>query len=159
MHCEYGKPVGRSLLIGVFLLLSGCHSPPETAPGKSSMTRGTPQHLPTISLRVFGADVTAQVARTPEQQDLGLMYRTHLGANDGMLFVFSSPSQTCFWMKNTLIPLSIAFINANGTLQSVQEMRAETLNNHCPSRPVSYALEMPAHWFSQKAMITGLPSP
>ena len=92
------------------------------------------------------------------------MYRTELAPNEGMLFVFGENAVHCFWMKNTLIPLSIAFMRADGTITDIDEMQAETTNNHCPRNNGVYALEMSKDWFSSKGItpgtkIQGLPQP
>jgi len=92
------------------------------------------------------------------------MFREKLGPNEGMIFVFEGPAQVCMWMKNTLIPLSVAFIDAKGKIINIEEMRAQTTDSHCTKRLASYALEMNQGWFRQKNLkpgteIEGLPRP
>jgi uncharacterized membrane protein (UPF0127 family) len=84
------------------------------------------------------------------------MYRSQLAPNEGMLFVFGENAVHCFWMKNTLIPLSIAFIRADGTITDIDEMDAETTNNHCPRNNGVYALEMSKNWFASKGIKPGM---
>jgi uncharacterized membrane protein (UPF0127 family) len=120
--------------------------------------------LPTIELRAGQEKIQAQVASTPESQQLGLMYRKSMPANEGMLFAFSSKAGHCFWMKNTELPLAIAFIGDDGRIVNIEEMLPQTENNHCPLKPVRFALEMNKGWFAQKklgpgSLIEGLPKP
>ena len=108
--------------------------------------------------------IDAAVAANDADREQGLMYRSQLQPNEGMLFVFGENAVHCFWMKNTLIPLSIAFIRADGTITDIDEMQAETTNNHCPKNNGVYALEMSKGWFTSKGIkpgmkIQGLPAP
>ena len=110
------------------------------------------------------ASVQLEVVSTPAAMERGLMYRKSLPADSGMLFVFPESSDHSFWMKNTLIPLSIAFMRADGTITDIDEMQAETTNNHCPKNNGVYALEMSKGWFTSKGIkpgmkIQGLPAP
>jgi uncharacterized membrane protein (UPF0127 family) len=121
-------------------------------------------NLPVIELKAGKEKVRAEVAATPESQQLGLMYRTSLAPNSGMLFVFRDKAGHCFWMRNTLIPLSIAFIGDDGRVVNIEEMQANTETNHCPQKAVRYALEMTEGWFTQKkikagSLVEGLPKP
>ena len=93
---------------------------------------------------------------------VGLMHRTYMPADDGMLFIFEQSATHCFWMRNTKIPLAIAFIADDGKIVNILEMKAMTEDNHCPAKPVRFALEMNQGWFSKKGVlpghtITGLP--
>ena len=108
--------------------------------------------------------IDAAVAANDADREQGLMYRTQLAPNEGMLFVFGENAVHCFWMKNTLIPLSIAFMRADGTITDIDEMQAETTNNHCPKNNGVYALEMSKGWFTSKGIkpgmkMQGLPAP
>lgn len=114
------------------------------------------QHLPVIPLNVGVYLIHAEVAATPAQREQGLMFRDKLGANDGMVFLFEAPSQVCMWMKNTLIPLSVAFIDSKGKIINIEEMQAQTTNSHCAKRAASYALEMNSGWFSHKHIVAGM---
>ncbi|MFX1734765.1 DUF192 domain-containing protein [Paraburkholderia sp. A1RI_3L] len=123
-----------------------------------------PSEFPRVKLTVGMFVVDAAVAANDADREQGLMYRTQLAPNEGMLFVFNENAVHCFWMKNTLIPLSIAFIRADGTITDVDEMQAETTNNHCPRNNGVYALEMSKGWFQSKGIkpgmkIQGLPQP
>ena len=102
--------------------------------------------------------IQAEVAATEEQRELGLMYREKMPANAGMLFVFGNPSTQCMWMKNTPLPLSVAFIDASGKIVNIEDMQAHTLDSHCSTKtvPVRYALEMHLGWFRQKNIKPGM---
>jgi uncharacterized protein len=114
-----------------------------------------PQALPTIPLRAGFHAIKAQVARTPEQRQTGLMHRKTMPAHEGMLFVFEEASVQCFWMKNTLLPLSIAFLGDDGRIVNIDEMQPETLGSHCSTAPVRYVLEMNALWFTKRGLKAG----
>ncbi len=123
-----------------------------------------PGEFPRAKLTAGMFVIDAAVAANDADREQGLMYRTQLAPNEGMLFVFGENAVHCFWMKNTLIPLSIAFIRADGTITDIDEMQAETTNNHCPRNNGVYALEMSKGWFSSKGItpgtkIQGLPRP
>lgn len=116
---------------------------------------GTPQNLPAIALQAGMYNIRAAVARTPEQRQLGLMYRRDLAPHEGMLFVFETAAPQCFWMKDTLLPLSIAFLADDGTVINIDEMQPQTLNAHCSKQPVRYVLEMNRGWFAKRGIGPG----
>ena len=112
--------------------------------------------LPTVRLTAGGMYmIQAEVARTPEQRATGMMFRTEMAPNAGMLFVFEQDAPHCFWMQNTLLPLSIAFIGADGTVVDTAEMQPRSTENHCASKPVRYALEMNKGWFARHGIKPG----
>ena len=118
--------------------------------------------LPIIELKTGIYRIQAELADTPKAREIGLMNRTSMATNSGMLFVFEQKAGHCFWMNNTKIPLSIAFIADDGKIVNIEEMQAATTNNHCPQAPVRYALEMNKQWFSERlitpgTVISGLP--
>ena len=118
--------------------------------------------LPTIELKAGMYRIQAELADSPKAREVGLMNRTSMPTNSGMLFVFDQKAAHCFWMNNTKIPLSIAFIGDDGKIVNIEEMQADTTNNHCPKAAVRYALEMNKQWFSERVivpgtLITGLP--
>jgi len=100
--------------------------------------------------------VHAEVAGTFETRAKGLMFREALGANDGMLFVFPEAGIQCMWMKNTLIPLSVAFLDVDGKIVSISEMKPQTEKSHCAAAPAKYALEMTHGWFAMKGIKAGV---
>jgi hypothetical protein len=83
------------------------------------------------------------------------MFRKYLGPNEGMLFVFPSPEVQCMWMKNTLIPLSVAFMDTKGKIVTIAEMQPQTETSHCAAAPAKFALEMSAGWFAAKGLKPG----
>lgn len=111
--------------------------------------------LPFAELTVGQRTVQAEIARTPEARRRGLMERRSLAPNHGMLFVFDEDDRHCFWMKDTPLPLSIAFIDAQGRIVSIQDMQPHQLQTHCPPQPVRYALEMAQGWFLHAGVLVG----
>jgi uncharacterized protein len=114
-----------------------------------------PQRLPQIRLNAGIHNINAELASTPEQREIGLMFRPAMAANDGMLFVFERAGQQCFWMKNTLIPLSVAFIADDGSVVNIEAMKPQTLDGHCSVQPVRYVLEMNDGWFAKRGIKPG----
>ena len=94
-------------------------------------------------------------AQTPEQLATGLMFRKTMGTNEGMLFIFDEPRQQCFWMKNTLLPLSVAFIADDGGVVNIDDMKPQTLDSHCSTKPVRFVLEMNVGWFDKRGIKAG----
>ena len=112
--------------------------------------------LPTVRLTAGGMHVIqAEVARSMSERATGMMWRTEMPANAGMLFVFEDLSQHCFWMRNTLLPLSIAFIADDGTVVSLADMEPRSTKEHCAAKPVRYALEMNLGWFAKRGIKPG----
>ena len=112
-------------------------------------------NLPRVRLAAGMHQIDAQVASTQEQRMTGLMHRKEMPQHEGMLFVFERPAQQCFWMKNTLLPLSVAFVEDDGTIANIEEMQPQTLDSHCSAKPVRYVLEMNKGWFSKKGIKPG----
>jgi uncharacterized membrane protein (UPF0127 family) len=121
----------------------------------TAWSQEAPQRLGAITLNAGIHNIRAEVARTPEQRAIGLMHRREMPVNDGMLFVFDQPAQQCFWMKNTLLPLSIAFLADDGTVVNIADMKPQALDAHCSARPVRYALEMNQGWFARRGIQPG----
>jgi len=111
--------------------------------------------LRTTKLSVGIHVITAEIASTPQSRTIGLMMRERLEPNHGMVFVFEDKSQHCFWMRNTLIPLSIAFIDDDGTIVNIADMAPKSEASTCPQRPVRYALEMDQGWFAKRGVTAG----
>ena len=112
-------------------------------------------NLPRVRLSAGMHQIDAQVASTPEQRMTGLMHRKEMPQHEGMLFVFEQPARQCFWMKNTLLPLSVAFVEDDGTIANIDEMKPQTLDSHCSAKPVRYVLEMNTGWFAKKGIRAG----
>ncbi len=117
--------------------------------------QGPQPKLPTTTLTAGMYLIQAELAVSTEQQEIGMMFRKSMGPSDGMLFVNDDAGVRCFWMHNTLIPLSIAFIADDGTIVNVDEMKARTDDSHCSARPVRFALEMPQGWFAKRGLKPG----
>ncbi|MCJ7798882.1 MAG: DUF192 domain-containing protein [Polaromonas sp.] len=111
--------------------------------------------LPRIKLTAGMHQIDAQVASTPEQRQIGLMRRKEMLQHEGMVFVFEQASQQCFWMKNTLLPLTAAFVADDGTIVNLADMKPETTESHCSTQPVRYVLEMNKGWFEKKGIKAG----
>ena len=101
--------------------------------------------------------IRAEVADRDETRAAGLMHRTSLPANGGMVFVFESEGIHCMWMKNTLVPLSVAFADASGTIVNIEDMQPLSEDSHCAARPARYALEMKQGWFAERGIRAGMP--
>jgi uncharacterized membrane protein (UPF0127 family) len=114
-----------------------------------------PQKLPTITLSAGMHLIQAEIAQTPEQRSTGLMFRSAMGSNEGMLFAFEEPGQQCFWMKNTLLPLSVAFVADDGSVVNIENMKPQTLDSHCSKKPVRFVLEMNDGWFAKRGIKAG----
>lgn len=149
---RYSKTIA-SLLASTFAML-----------GSTSFAQGIP-HFPETDLNIGLYVIKAEVAATPAQREQGLMFRTEMAPNEGMVFIFEQPASVCMWMKNTLLPLSVAFIDGSGRIVNIEDMKPQTLDSHCSKKDtlVRYALEMNLDWFKKKnikpgAIISNLPA-
>lgn len=111
--------------------------------------------LPRVKLSAGLHQIDAQVAQHNEQRSTGLMFRKEMPQHEGMLFIFEGPSRQCFWMKNTLLPLTAAFVSDDGTIVNLEDMKPQTLDSHCSLKPVRYVLEMNQGWFAKKGIKAG----
>jgi hypothetical protein len=116
---------------------------------------GPQPKLPTTPLTIGIHVVQAELAVTPEQQATGMMFRTRMGTNEGMLFVNDDAGVRCFWMRNTLVPLSIAFVADDGTIVNTADMEPRSEKSHCSAQPVRFALEMNLGWFAKRGIKPG----
>jgi uncharacterized membrane protein (UPF0127 family) len=112
--------------------------------------------LDSVTLQAGMHVVHAEVARTPLQTQTGMMFRREMAQHEGMLFVFDSPARRCFWMKNTILPLSIAFIADDGRIVNLADMQPQSEASHCATEPVRYALEMNQGWFAKRGVKPGM---
>ena len=124
------------------------------APMAAAQERAQPT-LPIETLRAGIHMIQAEVAAQPQERATGMMFRTGMAPNHGMLFVFDQKAGHCFWMRNTLVPLSIAFIDDDGTVVNVADMTPRSEASHCPERAVRYALEMEQGWFAKRGVGPG----
>jgi uncharacterized protein len=126
-----------------------------TALASAAFAQDGPQSLPKIRLNAGIHNIDAQLAQTPEQREIGLMFRPAMPANEGMLFTFERAGQQCFWMKNTLIPLDAAFVDDSGAIVNIEHMKPQTLDGHCSQKPVRFVLEMNDGWFAKRGIKPG----
>ena len=125
----------------------------STAPAAA---QGQPQmNLPRIEITAGMHRIEAQVAASPQERQTGLMHRKEMPAHEGMLFVFEQPATQCFWMRNTLIPLSAAFVADDGTIVNIADMKPQSDDSHCSTQAVRYVLEMNAGWFAKRQIKAG----
>lgn len=120
--------------------------------------------FPVIDLKIGKHAVKAELAKTEDQRTKGLMFRKRLDKNSGMMFDFGAPAKVCMWMKNTYIPLSVAFIDQDGIIVNIEDMEPLTTHSHCSNGWVGYALEMNQGWFAARKIgpgskIDGIPRP
>jgi len=124
--------------------------------GSSSYAQNSAQmELPRTKLSAGIHLIDTQLATNPEQRETGLMFRKEMPASEGMLFIFERASEQCFWMKNTLLPLTAAFVADDGTIVNLADMKPQTTNSHCSTQPVRYVLEMNLGWFDKKGIKAG----
>jgi uncharacterized membrane protein (UPF0127 family) len=112
--------------------------------------------LPTRAVTIGSEKLTVEVVDTPEQRALGLMNRFSLQTDHGMLFVFDKPQRMAFWMKNTYIPLSIAFVDASGIILNIDDMRPQDESTHWSRADALYAIEVKQGWFAAKGITAGM---
>ena len=124
--------------------------------GNASHAQNAPQmDLPRIKLSAGLHLIDTQVAASPEQRSTGLMFRRTMPPSEGMLFIFEQAAVQCFWMKNTLLPLSAAFVADDGIIVNLAKMKPQTTDSHCSIQPVRYVLEMNQGWFDKKGIKAG----
>ena len=111
--------------------------------------------MPVIELAAGFHRIEAEVAATDQNRQVGLMNRKSMPVQRGMLFVFNHENTHCMWMRNTLIPLAVAFLDEEGKILNIEEMKPQTENNHCAASAARFALEMNASWFSAKGIAVG----
>ncbi len=148
---------GAAMLLPLMFALSlfAAAPAPATAQSTQSAPQGVPQQLPTLQLNAGIHVIKAMVARSPDERSTGLMFRREMGTNEGMLFIFETPAQQCFWMRNTFLPLSTAFVADDGSIVNIEDMEPQTLDSHCSAKPVRYVLEMHQGWFAKRGLKAG----
>lgn len=143
--------------------LNGCTPSSQTETPPHHQTNPSNEYkepLPTAlmetrHIRIGSHTLFVEVAKHPLSREKGLMNRSFLPANNGMLFVFPVPQSISMWMKNTLIPLDVAFINERGIIIKIERMAPQTLTHHRSGGVIAYALEVNAGWFEQHNIQTG----
>jgi hypothetical protein len=114
------------------------------------------QELPVVQLKAGMHLIRAEVAADYSARGRGLMFRKALAPNGGMLFIFDGADIHCMWMKNTYIPLSVAFLDAQGAIINIADMQPHSEQSHCAARPAVYALEMTLGWFAERGVKPGM---
>jgi uncharacterized membrane protein (UPF0127 family) len=125
------------------------------AAGAAFAQDGPQPKLPTTPITAGMHVIQAEVAESGPQQMTGMMFRREMGTNEGMLFVNADAGVRCFWMRNTLLPLTIAFIADDGTIVNLADMQPQSEESHCSAKPVRYALEMRQGWFAKRGIKAG----
>lgn len=131
------------------LLALFCLACPLPAPAQQAQ-------LPMVELFAGMHRIEAEVAAHPESRQIGLMQRSFMAPQRGMLFVFPDLAKHCMWMRNTLLPLSVAFLDEKGVVINIEDMQPKTEVNHCAARPARYALEMNLGWFRSRGFASGI---
>jgi len=121
-----------------------------------SATAGAQNAMPVMELTAGFHRIEAEVAANDQNRQVGLMNRKAMPTQRGMLFVFTQENTHCMWMRNTLLPLSVAFVDAEGKIINIEDMQPQTEDNHCARRPARYALEMNLGWFAQRGIKPGV---
>lgn len=116
---------------------------------------GPQLNLPRATLQAGMHVLDVQLAQTPEQRQIGLMWRKDMPQHEGMLFIFEQPTVQCFWMRNTLIPLSAAFLADDGSIVNIADMKPLSDDSHCSEKPVRFVLEMNQGWFAKRQLKAG----
>lgn len=116
---------------------------------------GPQLNLQRIKISAGMHQIDTQLAMTPMERQIGLMNRPNMPTHEGMLFVFDEPTKQCFWMKNTLLPLTAAFVADDGTIINLEDMKPRTLETHCSKKEVRYVLEMNQGWFAKRGIKAG----
>lgn len=111
--------------------------------------------LPLLELFAGMHRIDAEIAATTDSRQIGMMQRTSMAPQRGMLFVFPEVTKQCMWMRNTLLPLSVAFLDEKGRIINVEDMQPQTDTNHCSANPARYALEMNLGWFKSRGLTAG----
>ncbi|KXU38139.1 hypothetical protein AXE65_02630 [Ventosimonas gracilis] len=123
--------------------------------GQASAENLAQIHLPRALLHIRQQPIEAQLATTPKQRNIGLMHRTQMPQNEGMLFIYTDDAERCFWMRDTPLPLSAAFIDKTGVIVKLVSMQPFSDKSHCSEQPVRYVLEMQQGWFKKHEITTG----
>lgn len=108
-----------------------------------------------VPIQIGKYKLRVELAKTEQERNKGLMFRKKLATNSGMLFDFGAPAQVCMWMKDTYVPLSVAFIDSEGMIINIEDMKAQTTDSHCGNSWVRYALEMNQGWFAKRKIGPG----
>jgi uncharacterized membrane protein (UPF0127 family) len=144
-------------ILGALALASGCQgTPPAAQSSAPSDESRRPQRLPAAVIRVGDVPLAVEVASTRAQLQKGMMFREKIGPDEAMLFVLQREDDQAFWMKNTLVDLDLAYIQADGTIFQIEPMTARNVEPVWSRLPARYALEVPAGWFEAHGVRVGM---
>ncbi|MCL4747512.1 MAG: DUF192 domain-containing protein [Burkholderiaceae bacterium] len=149
-HRRIGRHIAPALLVAVAGL-----APLLPAGGRAQTPERAQPRLPQVELAAGIHLIKAELATDSGTRARGLMFRERLGPNEGMLFVFPEKSRQCFWMRNTLVPLSIAFLDDDGAVANIADMQPRSDDSHCSVHAIRYALEMEQGWFAKRGITAG----
>lgn len=147
-----GEMKGRA---GRWLGLAALSALALAVPGMPAWAQSTAVSMPVMALSAGMYRITAEVAHTPANRQVGLMHRRSMETGHGMIFAYPQDARHCMWMRNTLIPLSVAFLDGEGRILNVEDMTPETDDSHCAVAPARFALEMNQGWFSERGILPG----
>lgn len=149
-NCFSNRSMGVCRFIGAVAVVTTM-----LLPGWAAAQEAPQLSLQRVKLNAGMHVIDAQVALKPQEREIGLMLRKEMPQHEGMLFVFEQAAEQCFWMKNTLLPLTAAFVANDGTIVNLQDMKPETTESHCSAKPVRFVLEMNKGWFAKKGIKPG----
>ena len=151
-HPFFPKVVLSAAMAATLTLASAAVHAQQQPP---SQAQGPQLDLPRVELSAGMHRIDAQVAQAPHERQVGLMNRRAMPQHEGMLFVFEQPATQCFWMKDTPLPLTAAFVTDDGTIVNLADMQPYAEDSHCSDKPVRYVLEMNQGWFKHKGLKAG----
>lgn len=120
-----------------------------------AMAQQPQMNLPRTKLSAGMHLLDVQIAQAPQERQVGLMFRREMPPHEGMLFIFEQAATQCFWMRNTLIPLTAAFLADDGTIVNLADMKPQSDDSHCSTKPVRFVLEMNQGWFAKRNIQAG----
>jgi len=142
---KHASKMASAILLCLVVLACAAKKPGAAEEGPT----GPNPRLATVELLVGGAPLKVELAKTPGERERGLMFRSSLAEGEGMLFIFETDQRLAFWMKNTTIPLSVAYLSSDGTIRQILDLEPHSLDPRDSERSVRYALEVPRGWFGR----------
>ena len=153
---EVEWPILALVMLLAAVGVAGCKKEEAPAPAPASAPAETPQHLPMATIHVGKIALVVEVAKEEASRQKGMMFRTQLGPDEAMLFVFDRDSNLAFWMKNTPLDLDLAYIRSDGTITQTERMKANVVEPVFCREPVRFAIELPAGWLEKHGVGAGM---